>query len=81
MAEEDEEHLRLTGSAGAPANFVLLSWLNALYSFDYKWSLTNRSLQERMHFFEHHWAFFAGGWPALGLAEKHCLEVSRQATQ
>ena len=42
------------------ANFLLLSWLNALYSFDYKWSLTSHSLQKRVHFFEHHWAFFAG---------------------
>ena len=46
--------------AGAAANFLLLSWLNALYSFDYKWALTNRRLPERIQIFEQHWAFFAG---------------------
>ena len=48
------------GSAGRPVNFVLLSWLYALYSFDYKWSLTSRRLEQRVLFFEHHWAFFSG---------------------
>ena len=47
-------------TAGFAANFILLSWLNALYSFDYQWSLTKDSLQKRIYFFEHHWAFFAG---------------------
>lgn len=47
-------------TAGPPVKFVMLSWLNALYSFDYKWSLMKRSLQERMLHFETHWAFFAG---------------------
>lgn len=42
------------------AYFVLVSWLYALYSFDYKWSLNSRRLQERIAFFEQHWAFFSG---------------------
>ncbi|KAK9836350.1 hypothetical protein WJX81_007690 [Elliptochloris bilobata] len=45
---------------GKVAYFVLVSWLYALYSFDYKWSLTSRRLQERIAFFEQHWAFFLG---------------------
>ena len=39
---------------------MLLSWLYALYSFDYKWSLTNMPLTQRIAFFENHWAFFNG---------------------
>ena len=46
--------------AGNAAYFMLVSWLYALYSFDYKWSLTSRKLQERIAFFEQHWAFFLG---------------------
>lgn len=46
--------------AGWLLGFVLLSWLNALYSFDYKWSLSQRTLEQRVHFFELHWAYFAG---------------------
>ena len=49
--------------AGFPVSFVLLSWLNALYSFDYKWSLSRHKLEERVKFFEQHWAFFAGRLP------------------
>lgn len=41
-------------------NFVLLSWLNAFYSFDYQWSLRGRRLEERIQFFEKNWAYFAG---------------------
>ncbi len=47
-------------TAGGPAYFVLVSWLYALYSFDYKWSLTSRRLQDRISFIEEHWAFFLG---------------------
>ena len=46
--------------AGPIANFLLLSLLNAFYSFDYKWSLSRRSLEERIHYFECHWAYFLG---------------------
>jgi len=44
-------------------NFVLLSWLNAFYSFDYQWSLRGRRLEERIQFFERNWAYFLGRPP------------------
>ncbi len=37
-----------------------MSWLYALYCFDYKWSLHSVPLEARLRFFEQHWAFFAG---------------------
>jgi etoposide-induced 2.4 mRNA len=37
-----------------------VSWLYALYSFDYKWGLSSKGLQERIAFFQQHWAFFLG---------------------
>jgi len=40
---------------------VLLSWLYALYCFDYKWSLHSVQLAQRIAYFERHWAFFLGG--------------------
>jgi hypothetical protein len=48
-------------AAGPALNFVLLSWLYALYCFDYKWSLHGVQLQQRIAYFERHWAFFLGG--------------------
>ena len=39
---------------------MLLSWLYALYSFDYKWSLMSMPLTQRIAYFEDHWAFFNG---------------------
>lgn len=43
---------------------VMLSWLYAYYCFDYKWSLGRWSLDQRLHHFETHWAYFAGfGFP------------------
>ena len=51
---------------------MLVSWLYALYSFDYKWSLTSRRLQERIAFFEQHWAFFLGA-PALHTGASACV--------
>ena len=47
--------------AGPLLNFVLLSWLYALYCFDYKWSLHGVALQQRIAYFERHWCFFLGG--------------------
>ena len=55
-----EETKKVVCHAGYPAYWVLVSWLYALYSFDYKWSLTNKQLLQRILFFERHWAFFAG---------------------
>ncbi|GAQ91271.1 etoposide-induced 2.4 mRNA [Klebsormidium nitens] len=45
---------------GPTMNFLLLSWLYAYYCYDYKWSSAGWSLDERLSFFETHWAFFAG---------------------
>ncbi|CAL8463691.1 g3225 [Coccomyxa elongata] len=39
---------------------VMVSWLYALYSFDYRWGLSNKRLPERIAFFQQHWAFFLG---------------------
>ena len=50
----------LLWSAGTPLNFVLLSWLYALYSFDYRWTLQATKLEHRVGLFETHWAFFGG---------------------
>ena len=61
--------LRLIGScimtfaillAGKPLYLVLVSWLYALYSFDYRWGLSRKHLQQRIAFFQQHWAFFLG---------------------
>lgn len=52
--------------AGPALNFVLLSWLYALYCFDYKWSLHGVQLQQRVAYFERHWAFFLGGCTSVG---------------
>ncbi|KAK9917318.1 hypothetical protein WJX75_003111 [Coccomyxa subellipsoidea] len=39
---------------------VMVSWLYALYSFDYRWGISNKRLPERIAFFQQHWAFFLG---------------------
>ena len=51
-------------SAGLPVSFVMMSWLNALYSFDYKWSLSKHLLEHRVRYFETHWAYFTGKFSA-----------------
>ena len=61
---------RLHTHAGPLLNFVLLSWLYALYCFDYKWSLHGVALQQRIAYFERHWCFFLGG---LGSHVVGCL--------
>lgn len=45
---------------GPALNLLLLSFLYALYCFDYKWSLHGVQLQQRLAYFERHWAFFLG---------------------
>uniref|UniRef100_A0A0D6R3N1 Uncharacterized protein n=1 Tax=Araucaria cunninghamii TaxID=56994 RepID=A0A0D6R3N1_ARACU len=45
---------------GKILNFLLLSWIYAYYSFEYKWNFIRRSLDSRISFFETNWAFFAG---------------------
>jgi len=47
--------------AAGPALYgVMVSWLYALYSFDYRWSISNTRLPDRIAFFQRHWAFFLG---------------------
>jgi hypothetical protein len=36
-------------------SFIHLSWLYALYCFEYKWSLHGWSLEKRLAFMEQHW--------------------------
>ncbi|VFQ96291.1 unnamed protein product [Cuscuta campestris] len=45
---------------GKTLKFLLLSWMYAYYSFEYKWNLSGLSLDKRLDFFETNWAFFAG---------------------
>ncbi|XP_065872183.1 protein EI24 homolog isoform X2 [Euphorbia lathyris] len=45
---------------GKAINFILLSWMYAYYCFEYKWNLSEVSLDRRLDFFESNWAFFAG---------------------
>ncbi|WCJ18454.1 hypothetical protein M5689_000803 [Euphorbia peplus] len=45
---------------GKALNFILLSWMYAYYCFEYKWNLSEVSLDRRLDFFESNWAFFAG---------------------
>ncbi|GLJ24404.1 hypothetical protein SUGI_0466070 [Cryptomeria japonica] len=45
---------------GKILNFLLLSWIYAYYSFEYKWNFIGWSLDKRIGFFETNWAFFAG---------------------
>ncbi|ORX94078.1 EI24-domain-containing protein [Basidiobolus meristosporus CBS 931.73] len=45
-------------------SFTYLCWLNAYYSFEYKWINKGWSLDQRLNYFEEHWAYFAGfGFP------------------
>ena len=46
--------------AGFALYFVLVSWLYALYSFDYRWALARQRLPERIALFQTHSAFFLG---------------------
>jgi etoposide-induced 2.4 mRNA len=46
---------------GMPASFILTAWLYAFYSFDYVWDNTkNMSVQQRLDYFETHWAYMFG---------------------
>ncbi|KAJ0976919.1 hypothetical protein J5N97_012393 [Dioscorea zingiberensis] len=45
---------------GKGINFLLLSWMYSYYCFEYKWNLSELSLEKRLDFFESNWAFFAG---------------------
>ena len=43
---------------------MLLAWLYAFYTFDYKWALQKQPLAARIAYFESQWAFL-GGFGAL----------------
>ncbi|XP_008781540.2 protein EI24 homolog isoform X1 [Phoenix dactylifera] len=45
---------------GKAINFLLLSLMYAYYCFEYKWNFSEKSLNERLEFFESNWSFFAG---------------------
>lgn len=45
---------------GTTINFLLLSWMYAYYCFEYKWNLSELSLDKRLDFFESNWGFFLG---------------------
>ena len=45
---------------GAPASFVLLCWLYALYCFEYKWMIEQWDWQKRRAYFERRWPYFLG---------------------
>eukprot|EP01137_Pigoraptor_chileana_P006425 Opistho-2@50809 len=45
---------------GPPVAFVFMSWLYALYCFEYKWINKGWSLERRLDYFERHWAYLCG---------------------
>ncbi|XP_074296511.1 protein EI24 homolog isoform X3 [Silene latifolia] len=45
---------------GQAIKFLLLCWMYGYYSFEYKWNLSEVTLDRRLDFFETNWAFFAG---------------------
>ena len=55
---------QLSQCAGKGLYLILVSWLYALYSFDYRWGLSRKHLQQRVAFFQQHWAFFLGERPS-----------------
>jgi etoposide-induced 2.4 mRNA len=77
----DLAHLLLCALFGSfwLVNFILLSWLNAFYSFDYQWSLRGRRLEERIQFFELNWAYFAGFGSVCTLVTVFCSFFSGAA--
>ena len=61
---------------------MLVSWLYALYSFDYRWSLARTRLPDRIHLFQTHSAFFLGKpaqlrWSARALWGMQVVHVGR----
>ncbi|XP_020588101.1 protein EI24 homolog isoform X2 [Phalaenopsis equestris] len=45
---------------GTGISCLLNAWMYAYYCFEYKWNLSELSLDRRLEFFETNWAFFAG---------------------
>eukprot|EP00128_Syssomonas_multiformis_P011083 Colp12_sorted_trinity150504_noHs@10682 len=49
---------------GPPVSFCYLSWLYAMYCFEYKWMNKGWALERRLDYFENAWAYFLGfGFP------------------
>jgi etoposide-induced 2.4 mRNA len=47
-------------AVGKPLSFVLICFINALYSFEGPWSLQGVSLDHQLAFFESYWPYFMG---------------------
>ncbi|KJE93033.1 hypothetical protein CAOG_003894 [Capsaspora owczarzaki ATCC 30864] len=53
---------------GPYASFLLMAWLYSMYCFEYKWINEGQSLDQRVAYFEEHWAYLAGfGTPFAAL--------------
>ncbi|KAI8051193.1 etoposide-induced protein 2.4-domain-containing protein [Syncephalis plumigaleata] len=49
---------------GPFASFIYTCWIAAFYSFEYDWINRGWTMDQRMDYFEAHWAYFAGfGFP------------------
>ncbi|KAG9291658.1 hypothetical protein G9A89_022077 [Geosiphon pyriformis] len=45
---------------GPLISFMLICWIYAFYSFEYKWINKGWNLEQRINYFEERWAYFAG---------------------
>lgn len=45
---------------GPMVAFLMTTWLYAFYAFDYAWGYKNYNTQQRLLYFETHWAYMAG---------------------
>jgi len=45
---------------GPIVSLCLTSWLYAFYAFDYVWTYKNYNTQQRLNYFERHWAYMLG---------------------
>ncbi|KAF0716320.1 hypothetical protein AaE_011137 [Aphanomyces astaci] len=60
LIDEVYRAILLVPVVGPFVSFVHMSWLYALYCFEYKWSLHGWSIEKRLAFMEKHWAYFIG---------------------
>lgn len=49
-------------------SFVLTSWLNAYYAFDFVWARQSLSFHTKLEYFERHWAYMLGFGAPCALA-------------
>jgi etoposide-induced 2.4 mRNA len=45
---------------GAFVSFILMCWIYAYYSFEYGWIHKGWTVDQRIAYFERHWAYFLG---------------------